>query len=131
MIIVFAVGMSMPDSMIVVATRTSASPAHEREHHVLELARRHLPVPDDDPRVGRELLDVVGDGLDVVHAVVHEVDLPLAGELALDRALDAALRLYGITSVTIARRSSGGVVSSRCRGAPASTCAACAGSAWR
>ena len=63
--------------------------ADELQHHVFQLALAHLPVADDDPRVGHHLLDLVGDLEDVVHAVVDEVDLPLALQLAQDRQLDA------------------------------------------
>ena len=63
--------------------------ADELQHRVFHLAVAHLPVADDDPRVGHHLLDLVGDLHDVVDAVVDEVDLPLALQLAQDRQLHA------------------------------------------
>ena len=46
------------------------------------------PWPIADPRLGDDRLDHVGDGRDVVDAVVDEVDLPVAVQLAVDGALD-------------------------------------------
>src|SRR4026209_1813152 len=89
---VFACGMSIPDSMIVVETRTSASPARkacirssstrstlcpcarrngqprvaweEGVHPLLEHALAHLPVRDEKPKVGTELLELLGRDVD-------------------------------------------------------------------
>ena len=44
----------------------------------------HLPVADQDLRLGDDLAQVAGDQLDVVHAVVHEVHLTAALHLAHD-----------------------------------------------
>ncbi len=41
-----------------------------------------------DPRLGDDRLDQVGDGRDVVDAVVDEIDLAVAVELAVDGPLD-------------------------------------------
>ena len=57
----------------------------EREHHLLERPVGHLAVPDQNAGVGGELADLVGEGLDVVHPVVHEEDLSLPGEFPTDR----------------------------------------------
>ncbi len=51
---VFVCGLSMPDSMMVVATSTSISPGRERLHDALELLLGHLPVRDADARLGHE-----------------------------------------------------------------------------
>ena len=65
--------------------------AHEAQHRVLELLRRHLAVADRDARAGREALDVGRDREEVADPVVDEEDLTLARELALQRLLDAPL----------------------------------------
>ena len=57
----------------------------EVEHDPLEPALVHLPVRDRDARLGHELAHVLGDELDVLHAVVHEEHLALAQQLAPDR----------------------------------------------
>ena len=54
-------------------------------HDPLEPALVHLPVRDRDARLGHELAHVVGDVLDVLHAVVHVEHLTLAQQLAPDR----------------------------------------------
>ena len=46
-------------------------------------------MPDDDIGIRHEFLDLCRDGLDVVNAIVDEKHLPLAGEFAIDRLLDA------------------------------------------
>src|SRR5947207_3072654 len=43
---------------------------------------------DPDPRLRNDRLDQVGNGPNVVDAVVHEIDLAVAVELAVDGALD-------------------------------------------
>jgi hypothetical protein len=86
MIIVFAVGMSMPDSMIVVATRMSASRRMNASMTARVPCGGICPCPTTIRASGASAGSRRRRGLDVVHAVVDEVDLPLAGELALDRA---------------------------------------------
>ena len=71
--------------MIVVQTRTSASPLGELEHDALEVPLRHLAVADDDPDVGQEPSELLGLGLDRLDPVVDVEDLPAAVELAQDR----------------------------------------------
>ena len=88
MMIVLAFGMSSPDSMIVVQTRTSASPSCEREHHLLELALGHLAVTDHEARVGQHLAELLGLRLDRLDAVVDVEHLAAAIELAQDRVAD-------------------------------------------
>ena len=85
---VFAFGMSRPLSMIVVATRMSASLRTNADHRLFEFVRVHLAVPDDDLRLGHDHLHLVGDLVDVVDAVVDEVHLPAAVHLAQDRVAD-------------------------------------------
>src|SRR5262249_39443785 len=63
--------------------------AHELEHDLFEFGGRHLAVADDDAGIGGEFLDLIGDGGDVEDAVVDEVDLAIAGELAGYGLLDA------------------------------------------
>ena len=87
--IVLTLGMSRPDSMIVVATRMSNSRRMKREHRPLELPRRPS---------GRGAIAIRASGtidwirsaiaLDVVDAVVDEVDLAVAVQLAVDGPLD-------------------------------------------
>ena len=86
--IVLTLGMSRPLSMIVVATRMSNLRRMKAEHRPLERFAVHLAVADRDPGLGDDRLDPVGDGRDVVDAVVDEVDLAVAVELAVDGALD-------------------------------------------
>ncbi len=77
--------------MIVVETSTSASPAQERVHLLLELALAHLPVGDDEPQPGHELLQLLGRGLDRLDAVVEVEALAAALVLALERELHELL----------------------------------------
>ena len=57
----------------------------EVEHDPFEPALVHLPVRDRDARLGHERAHVLGDELDVAHAVVHVEHLALAQQLAPDR----------------------------------------------
>jgi hypothetical protein len=50
----------------------------------------HLAVPDADLRLGHDLAQVAGDVVDALHAVVHEVDLSAAIQLAEDGLADQA-----------------------------------------
>ena len=95
MTIVFAFGMSSPDSMIVVQTRTSASPVGERDHHLLERALGHLAVADDEPDARQHPAQLLGLGLDRLDPVVDVEDLPAAVELAQDRVADEPGRRLG------------------------------------
>ena len=54
----------------------------EVEHHELELALRHLAVADAHVGLGQQLAQVFGHRLDVLDAVVDEVDLAAAANLA-------------------------------------------------
>ena len=94
--------------MIVVQTRTSASPSREREHHPLERALAHLAVPDDEPGVRQQPPELLGLRLDGLDAVVDEEDLAAAVELAQDRVADSPADASA-TRVWIGSRSSGGV----------------------
>ena len=58
--------------------------AHEGQHDALQLALRHLAVADQDARLRRHLAQLVGDVVDALHAIVHEVDLPAALQFFLD-----------------------------------------------
>ena len=95
MTIVLALGMSSPDSMIVVHTRTSCSPRGEGEHHPLERAFGHLSVRHRDARLRQQLAQLVGLGLDRLDAVVDEERLPSPIELAQDRVAHQPGRRLG------------------------------------
>ena len=62
--------------------------AREGEHHPLQAALRHLAVADDDPGLRQEPAQLLGLGLDRLHPVVDEEDLPAAVELAQDGVPD-------------------------------------------
>ena len=57
---------------------------HEGQHHALQFALAHLAVADENARLGHHLANLVGDVVDALHAVVHEVHLPAALQLLLD-----------------------------------------------
>jgi hypothetical protein len=57
MMIVFALGMSMPEPMMVVQTSTSTSRLTKRRHHLLEVVLCHLPMADGDARARHEAVD--------------------------------------------------------------------------
>ena len=54
----------------------------EIEHHLFQFALGHLAVADAERRLGHDPLQLGGDDLDVVHAVVDEENLPAAIQLA-------------------------------------------------
>ena len=54
----------------------------EVEHHAFELALRHLAVRDADVGFRQELPQVARDAIDVLDAVVDEIYLPAAPDLA-------------------------------------------------
>ena len=60
-----------------------AAPVIEVEHHALELPLPHLPVPDRDARLGHQRGQSFGGRVDRLDAVVHEVHLAAAPQLAL------------------------------------------------
>ncbi len=57
----------------------------EAQHDALELTFRHLPVGNADARLRDEFLDHRCHGMNRFHAVVHEVNLAITGQLELDR----------------------------------------------
>ena len=83
--IVLALGMSRPLSTMVVASRMSKRAVDKIDHHPFQLAFAHLTVTDRDAGFGDDVLQFLGDGFDVLHAIVHEVDLPFATQFAQDR----------------------------------------------
>ena len=101
----------------------------ELEHHALELVLVHLAVADADLGLGHELAELARDQLDVVDAVVDEVDLAAALHLAHDRLADDVVVELGDVGLDrqalLGRRHRW----STCRGCRRATCAACAGSA--
>ena len=54
----------------------------EVEHHELELALRHLAVADAHLGLGQQLAQIFGHRLDVLDAIVDEIDLAAAANLA-------------------------------------------------
>jgi hypothetical protein len=67
----------------------------KREHHLLEHAFRHLPMPDHDPDIGQHRAQLLRLGLDRLDPVVDVEDLPAAIELAQDRVPDEPRRSLG------------------------------------
>ena len=57
---------------------------HEGQHHALQFGFGHLAMADQYARFGHHLADLVGDVVDALDAVVHEVDLAAAFHLFLD-----------------------------------------------
>ena len=88
MTIVLTFGMSTPDSMIVVRDQDVELVADEAEHDLLEHLLVHLAVADAEARLRHELAQLVGEPVDVVDAVVDEVDLAAAVDLAQDHLAD-------------------------------------------
>ena len=86
--IVLTLGISRPLSMIVVATRMSNCRRMKLIIVRSSSSPRHLAVGDSDPGLGHDRLNGVGDGGDVVNAVMDEIDLAIAIELAVNGALD-------------------------------------------
>ena len=81
--------------MIVVQTRTSASPAANVIITLLEVALRHLAVADDEPGARQHPPELLGLGLDRLDPVVDEEHLAAAVELAQDRVADEPGRRLG------------------------------------
>ena len=86
--IVLALGMSRPLSMIVVASRMSNLCATNSSITSSSSSSAIWPWPMRSRASGTISLQPVGDQLDVVDAVVDEVDLPVAVQLAQDRVAD-------------------------------------------
>ena len=127
--IVFALGMSSPLSMIVVASKISKRWGDEIEHHPLQLVLVHLAMCDADAGFGHDLPQLRGQKLDVFHAVVDEVDLTLRfNSRSTAGRINSSLKRA--TRVSTGSRSSGGVSRLEMSRAPMSPCAASAGSAW-
>ena len=81
----------MPDSMIEVATSTSASPRRNAEHPLLELLLVELAVGDLEAHARAQAAQALGGLVDRLDAVVHEERLAPALLLAHDRLLDELL----------------------------------------
>ena len=95
MTIVFAFGMSRPDSMIVVHTRTSASPAANVSITFSSTPSGIWPWPTTIRTPGQHRPELLGLGLDRLDPVVDVEDLAAAVELAQDRVADEAGRGLG------------------------------------
>ena len=65
---------------------------HERVHAVLELVLAHLAVRHADPRPRNDPLNVIGDRLNCLDAIVDEEHLAAAIELARDPFVDQVRR---------------------------------------
>ena len=81
----------MPDSMIVVDTSTSASPARNACIRSSSSRSRHLAVRDEEAKAGTELLELLARLVDRLDPVVQVERLPAARVLALERGLDELL----------------------------------------
>ena len=79
---VLACGMSMPDSMMLVHTSTSASPRRKREHPLLELRLLELAVGDLEAHARAQAAQALGGLVDRLDAVVQEERLAVALLLA-------------------------------------------------
>jgi hypothetical protein len=77
--------MSMPDSMIVVETRTSASPARKACMRSSSSRSAIWPWGDEEAKARAELLQLLGSLVDGLDAVVEVERLALARVLALER----------------------------------------------
>src|SRR4029450_8400825 len=60
----------------------------ERVHLLFELALAHLSVRDEEAKIRRELLQLLGSLLDCLDAVVEVESLPFSLDLALERLGD-------------------------------------------
>ena len=67
----------MPDSMMVVQTRTSYFPSPEIHDDRLKRPLIHLPVRHGYPGLRHEIPNLLGDVFDALHPVMHEEDLAL------------------------------------------------------
>lgn len=108
MIIVLQLGMSKPDSMIVVHTRMSYFPSTNCDIRRSSLFSPHLPVAYGNPRVGEHFAEVFGGRLYRRNAVVEIEDLPVAGKLAPTASRTASSE-YSRTTVSTGKRFLGGV----------------------
>ena len=92
MMIVFALGISRPLSMMVVESSTSASPLTNLRHDVFQFVAVHLAVADDDPRVAARASAIFAATVWMVdHAVVQKENLSAAIQFALDGVANDAL----------------------------------------
>ena len=78
----------MPDSTIVVQTSTSICLSQKSTITCSSDVLVHLAVGDGDARLRHQLADATGDPVDRLDPVVHEEDLALAHQLAVDRGRD-------------------------------------------
>ena len=88
---VFACGMSMPDSMMLVADEHVGLAAQEAQHPLLEQLVLHLAVGDDEAHPRAQAAQALGRLVDRLDAVVQEERLPAARVLAHERLLDELL----------------------------------------
>src|SRR4051812_16280202 len=79
----------------------------EGHHRALQFPFRYLPMPYQNARLRHEFLDLGGDLVDRLDAIVDEVGLPATFELMLDSRTDQCLvewRDDGLHGDAIARR---------------------------
>ena len=86
--IVFALEMSMPLSMMVVATSTSYDPSMNRAMMSSSSFAFHLAMANADAGVWYQALNHAGHFLDVAHAVVDEVGLAASADFVGDGVAD-------------------------------------------
>lgn len=60
----------------------------ESRHDVFQLVPVHLPVADEDSRLGNQRANSIGNGLDRADPVMNEIDLPVAVHLPHNRLAD-------------------------------------------
>ena len=106
---VLALGMSRPDSTIVVETSTSYLLLPEADHDLLERVLAHLPVRDRDPRLGHQLGQPRRRPVDRLDPVVDVEDLARRAAARAGSRRRSAARRTAPTKVRIGCRSSGGV----------------------
>ena len=128
---VLACGMSMPDSMMLVATSTSASPRRNASIRASSVLLVDLAVGDLEAHARAQAAQALGRLVDRLDAVVDEERLAAALLLAHDRLLDELLVVLADVGLDRAPALGRRLDDARCRAARPATSAACAGSAWR
>src|SRR5262249_42067049 len=61
---------------------------NETEHDLLKFIAGHLAMADADARLGHDLLDLLGNRVDVLHAIVDKEDLAVAVKFPKNRVAD-------------------------------------------
>jgi hypothetical protein len=127
---VFACGMSMPDSMMLVATSTSASPRRKRIIRFSSSFSSSWPWATSK-RIPGTAAQALGRLVDRLDAVVDEERLPVALLLAQERLLDELLVVLADVGLHRAAALGRRLDDADVAHARRATSAACAGSASR